>query len=241
MPEERIIKSNQRVKDHGEVFTPSKVVKLMIRQPEIQDNLNSLESTFLEPSAGEGAFLVEILKQKLHLANSLSSSIDEYNENSLVALSSLYGIELLEDNVERLVMNMFGEYFAEYINVVTKYKVGKNQHVLDSAKVIIQANMVQGNTLTRLNNDGEELLFSEWKMLPISHGVKKVRRLEYTLNSILDKSGPVDSYPETVNEEIDLFSGTDIPEIDPAKIKKTVDSIKYVDVNIVDVYKKLVQ
>ena len=55
---EKLIKSKIRVKKHGEVFTPKSIVNLMLNQPEIQEKLNSLTSTFLEPTAGEGAFLI---------------------------------------------------------------------------------------------------------------------------------------------------------------------------------------
>lgn len=37
---------------------------------------------------------------------SQSKSARAFNTNSLIALSTLYGIEFLEDNVEMLVMNM---------------------------------------------------------------------------------------------------------------------------------------
>ena len=61
MADERLIKSDDRVKDIGEVFTPQRIVDLMLDQPEITARVNDLKTTFLEPSAGEGVFLVEIL------------------------------------------------------------------------------------------------------------------------------------------------------------------------------------
>ena len=145
---ERIIKSSDRVKDHGEVFTPQRIVDLMLDQPEIQTKINDLQATFFEPSAGEGVFLVELLKRKLKVAMGQSTSVKSFNNKSLLALSTLYGVELLEDNVEMLVMNMITTFNLEYSRIINDKFAGKvNQHVLDSAKVIIQANMVQGNTL----------------------------------------------------------------------------------------------
>ena len=96
---EKIIKSSDRVKDHGEVFTPKRIVDLMLDQPEIMKKINNLHATFLEPSAGEGAFLVELLKRKLKVAMSQSKSARAFNTNSLIALSTLYGIEFLEDQL----------------------------------------------------------------------------------------------------------------------------------------------
>lgn len=63
MKEEQLIKSPDRVKDVGEVFTPKRTVEFMLDQPEITAKINDLPATFLEPSAGEGAFLVEILRR----------------------------------------------------------------------------------------------------------------------------------------------------------------------------------
>ena len=71
---EKIIKSVDRVKDIGEVFTPQKTVDFMLDQPEIKEKVNSLTATFLEPSAGEGAFLVEILRRKMEYAKSQSKT-----------------------------------------------------------------------------------------------------------------------------------------------------------------------
>ena len=58
-----LIKSKERVQKHGEVFTPDWMVKKMLSYPEIQEKLQDMHATFLEPSAGEGAFLTEILRQ----------------------------------------------------------------------------------------------------------------------------------------------------------------------------------
>lgn len=73
----KIIKSADRVKDIGEVFTPEKTVDFMLDQPEVKAKVNSLTATFLEPSAGEGAFLAELLRRKLAYAKKASKSIAE--------------------------------------------------------------------------------------------------------------------------------------------------------------------
>lgn len=71
---EKIIKSADRVKDHGEVFTPKRIVDLMLDQPEFMGKINDLHATFLESSAGKGVFLVALLKRKLTVAMSQSKS-----------------------------------------------------------------------------------------------------------------------------------------------------------------------
>lgn len=201
---ENIIKSSDRVKDHGEVFTPKRIVNLMLDQPEIQAKIKELTATFFEPSAGEGAFLVELLTRKLKVAENISTSAREFNTKSLIALSTLYGVELLEDNVEMLVMNMITTFNIEYSRIITeKFNSKVNPHVLDSAKVIIQANMVQGNTLKRTTSEGLPIIFSEWKPEPGN----KVQRTEYTFESIINQSGPTGTV-QGATEEIDLFADT---------------------------------
>lgn len=214
---EELIKSNSRVKDHGEVFTPKRIVKLMLDQPEITAEINDLHATFLEPSAGEGAFLVELLRRKLHVAMRDSKSSRAFNTNSLIALSTLYGIEYMDDNVEMLVMNMITTFNREYECIMQEqYNDKPNQHVEASAKVIIQANMQQGDTLKRINSEGDQIIFSEWK----DFGAGKVQRTEYTFESIINQDGPTGTV-KGATEEMDLFADTGFFEDSKAEEQKT--------------------
>lgn len=229
---EQLIKSKERVKNHGEVFTPKKVVDFMLNQPEIQEKLKSLTSTFLEPAAGEGAFLLEILRRKLQLALKLSENIKEYEENLLIALTSLYGIELLEDNCRRLRINMLYEFHSAYgTNIMQKFSAKINPKVIRSAKVIIRANIVQGDALKYINNKNEPIILSEWTILPVKYGVRKIQRTEYTLEAILNQNEPVENSILNQIEEFNLFDdSTDTPST-----KKT---IQYLPVKIVDIYQQ---
>ncbi|WP_288557610.1 DNA methyltransferase [uncultured Lactobacillus sp.] len=226
---EKIIKSVDRVKDIGEVFTPQKAVNFMLDQPEIKEKVESLTATFLEPSAGEGAFLVEILRRKLNYAQKQNVSVKEMQNNFLLALSSLYGIELMEDNVEMLVINMVNTFRDVYFNTFSHED--QNQKVLSSANVIISANMAQGNALTRKTATGEPIIFSEWK--PI--GKTKVQRIEYTFDAIVEGEGPVGTV-QNQYEQLDLFAAEDFD--DEAEDKKVKN---YLPVKWEDVYRQLVK
>lgn len=205
---ENLIKSAARVKDHGEVFTPKRIVDLMLDQPEITAKINDLHATFLEPSAGEGAFLTELLLRKMQVALKLSNNAKEYGVNCLIALSSLYGIELLEDNVEALVMNMNDTFRDEYRNQVSQhFNSEPDQRILKSAKVIIRANMAQGDALKRVTSDGEPIIFSEWQDL----GSSKVQRTEYTFDDIIEGRGSTGSV-KGATEQLDLFALNDVSD-----------------------------
>lgn len=221
MSEEHLIKSNKRVKEHGEVFTPKRVVKLMLNQHELYGALHSLTATFLEPAAGEGAFLTEILSRKLELANHMSSDIKGFEQNALIALTSLYGIELLVDNTELLVMHMYQVFYQEYLRQLSKYNAPENNKVLKSALTIIKANMAQGDALTGKNKNGDDIIFSEWTLLPVKRGAQKIQRTEYTLDAIKTNGPSVDGQPQVHgSEELTLFDLDEEPvEIKPRKFE----------------------
>ncbi len=225
---EKIIKSTDRVKDLGEVFTPKRIVNFMLDQPEITAKINELQATFLEPSAGEGAFLIELLKRKLKVAEKQSKTVEEMQDNFLLALSTLYGIELMEDNVEMLVMNMSNTFQHVYYH--TFDLKDQDIKVIKSANVIISANMAQGNALTRKTDNGTPIIFSEWQPLPQG----KVQRIEYTFDSIIEGEGSTGTVaPEY--EQMDLFA-------DPyeSNIDEKISDKNYASCLWKDVYKRKV-
>lgn len=221
MGDEVIIKSNQRVKKHGEVFTPHRVVTEMVNIPELQSALSTLTATFLEPAAGEGAFLTEILSRKLDLASSMSDSIEDFERNSLIALTSLYGIELLVDNTELLVIHMYRVFYQKYLRQMDKYQASENKKVVKSALTILKVNLVQGDALTGKNKNGDDIIFSEWTLLPVKRGIQKIQRTEYTLDAIRTNGPSVDGQPQVHgSEELTLFDLDEEPvEIKPRKFE----------------------
>jgi len=83
---EKLTKSKARVKELGEVFTPAALVSAMLDKMPADSWLP--DKTWLEPSCGTGNFLVQILQRKLAAGHS-----------PLEALSTIYGIDIMEDNV----------------------------------------------------------------------------------------------------------------------------------------------
>lgn len=159
--EENIIKSKDRVQKHGEVFTPSWMVQKMLDNPGIREKTEDIYSTFLEPSAGDGNFLEAILERKL---SAVTRNYDKKNwkTKSLFALSSIYGIEYLEDNLEVARARMFLCYLDWYEDSFGE-RLSSNTDIYKSAHYLIKKNIVRGNTLTKRHPDSNELImFSEW-------------------------------------------------------------------------------
>lgn len=240
MKEEEIIKSKLRVQKHGEVFTPKKIVNKMLDVPGIKEACENLTATFLEPSAGEGAFLVAILERKLNMvAGNYNNDLIQYENNSLLALTTLYGVELLEDNAQICTMNMFQKYYEHYKKQVEYHNGELNRKVLDSAKKIISLNIARGNFLTKKSVDDEPIVFSEWLPIKMRKTTKSIRiqRTEYTLDEIyinVEKENGI-AINNSVRQpiQLDLF---DI--LEDENIDEILKEMQYKMVKITDVYKE---
>lgn len=101
----RLLEKSERVKKYGEVFTPAWVVNMMC--DELPPKAWDPGVTFLEPTCGDGAFVVEILRRKFARCQNRS----DYTE----ALRSVYAMEIQADNVAKCIANaeaVCREFFA---------------------------------------------------------------------------------------------------------------------------------
>ena len=211
------MKSKHRVQKHGEVFTPQWVVDKMIAIPGIKEKTEDIFAAFLEPSAGEGAFLLAIEDMKLRFVT--DNYKDTWDRYALWALSSIYGIEFLEDNLAKARQNML-ELFSNYCEAVHGAPLSKQSNLYKSARTIIWANVVQGDTLTHKNISNEEIVFSRWK--PIEGPTGQVRRITFSYSSLfgdddISKSGvqlswidELSAHEEAADSRQECFALTDI-------------------------------
>lgn len=102
---EQLIKSNERKRSFGEVYTPSWLVKDMCDMLQ-EDVWNDIHKTFLEPACGNGNFLVEILCRKFKLCKNAS--------DGFIELSSIYGIDIQEDNVQESIQRMYSMFVERF-------------------------------------------------------------------------------------------------------------------------------
>jgi hypothetical protein len=175
-----MMKSKHRVRKYGEVFTPQWVIDKMIAIPGIKEKAKDIFATFLEPSAGEGAFLLAIEDMKLKFVTD-NYGQDTWGIYALWALSSIYGIEFLEDNLAIARRNML-ELFSHHYEAAYSARLSKQANLYKAAQTIIWANVVQGDTLTRKNLPGKEIIFSHWDR--VSDAPYKVRRRPFTYSSL---------------------------------------------------------
>lgn len=176
-----LIKSRERVKAHGEVFTPRHMVDRMLDLVEVDmaGGPDFIDQTFLEPAAGDGNFLVAILQRKL-AAVATHCPEPSWPHESLFALASIYGVELLEDNHLLAKESMLAEF--ELFHEARETAYVPRSHLTSAAAVIVDANIVQGNTLTGLDAYGKDITFSWWNRTPGAVGM--VQREAFTLRSL---------------------------------------------------------
>src|SRR5262249_55299594 len=110
-----LVKSKQRVADHGEVFTATWLVESMLDV--VKAETERIDSRILEPACGSGNFLVQVLRRKLAAVElRFGSSEFERRHYALLGLMCVYGIELLTDNITECRNNLL-DLFADYLGL----------------------------------------------------------------------------------------------------------------------------
>ena len=176
-----LVKSKQRIADHGEVFTPEWMVEAM--QNLVKDETHRIDSRFLEPACGCGNFLVQVLRRKLATVEiKFGKSEFEKRHYALFALMCSYGIELLHDNVDECRANLL-EMIAEYLGI------NKSDNLYHATTYVLSQNIVHGDTLTMRNHAGVFITFAEWGYL----GKGKFQRRDFRLDLL---TGSSDFSPE---------------------------------------------
>lgn len=200
-------KSRERIRDHGEVFTPDFIVEDMLNL--VINETQRIESRFLEPACGDGNFLIKILERKLEVVkrNYRKSQFD-YERYSLLAISSLYGVELLEDNTKKARARLYDYFFKQYCKL---YKETINSEFLKNIEYLLNRNIIQGDALTLKDPNGEPIVFSEWSL---ANG-KKIKRRDFQYSDLatLDQNNPsLFSISETSDTGETVFSPLPVKE-----------------------------
>jgi len=171
-----LVKSKQRVADHGEVFTPAWMVEAMLDL--VKDETERIDSRFLEPACGSGNFIVQILKRKLAVVELKFGKSDfERQHYALYGLMCIYGIELLVDNIAECRSNVL-EVFADYL------KLDEAADLYRAATHVLSTNLVHGDALTMRATDGQPITFAEWGYL----GKGKFQRRDFRFDVLTGSS-----------------------------------------------------
>lgn len=200
------IKSKERVKDHGEVFTPDFIVNDMLDL--VKTETERIDSRFLEPACGDGNFLIVILERKLDvIQKKYKSSQIEFEKMALLATGSIYGVELLKDNVDLCIKRLFDLVKDKYDEL---YKGKCKTDFYESINLVLQRNILQGDALVLKKENGEYIVFSEWSLVnnnfikrrdfTFKELIKKESALEGPLFELLDKDRDPYLIPQPIKE-----------------------------------------
>lgn len=177
------IKSRKRVADHGEVFTAEREVNAMCDL--VASECLRPDSRFLEPACGDGNFLAVILRRKLsELRRKYKKSPRDYEKQAIVAIGSLYGVDIMNDNVLACRERLFCIWDEEY---TAHCGTDATDETREAARFIISRNIINGNALTLMCVDFEgrdtkaPIVFSEWTLI----GGTQMQRSDYTMADLL--------------------------------------------------------
>ena len=171
-----LVKSRQRVADHGEVFTPPWMVEAMLDL--VRDETERIDARFLEPACGSGNFLVQILRRKLAAVDrKYGASAFERRHYALLALMGVYGIELLPDNIAECRANL-RQIFVDHLGITPTDELAR------AATTVLALNLVHGDALTMRTHGGEPITFAEWGYL----GKGRFQRRDFRFDSLTQSS-----------------------------------------------------
>jgi len=177
--QEQQVVSKKRVTDHGEVLTAKREVNAMLDL--VKQETERIESRFLEPACGTGNFLTEILERKLCIVESrYGRSQLDYERNAVLSMSSIYGIDIQEDNIVECRRRLFAIFDQHYSGL---FKEVAKDECRNAVKYIIERNIIQGDALTlkTLGDNSQPIVFSEWS--PVNGSM--IKRRDFSFNELL--------------------------------------------------------
>ena len=176
---EKQVVTKQRVTDHGEVYTNKREVNAMLDL--VVQETERIDSRFLEPACGTGNFLTEILERKLKVVKSRYAKNQlDYERYAVIAISSIYGIDILEDNIVECCQRLFAIFDREYSGL---FKKKAKDECKETVRYLLAKNILWGDALTlkTVGGDPKSIVFSEWS--PVNGS--QIKRRDFAFNDLV--------------------------------------------------------
>ena len=228
----KMIKSRERVTDHGEVFTGEREVNAMLDL--VKQETERVDSRFLEPACGDGNFLAEILRRKLVVAKKLAIPPrkrkplpSEFEKQSVIAIASMYGVDILIDNVIACRDRLYDIWNAEYEAICGKET---DDQCREAVRFILSRNIVCGNALSLkvVDENGidteEPIIFSEWAFVMGNKMQRKDFRFDKLLAGDYDPKAEIEREQQAASEEpgqLGLFGSKEDKSSDEGEFLKS--------------------
>jgi len=211
----RSVTNRQRIIDHGEVFTPPGLVNDMLDL--VAHECERIDSRFLEPACGDGNFLAEVLRRKLVTVDKRNAhNREKWQRDAILAASSLYGIDLLADNIAAC-----RDRLLEVVNAAhaARFKTQLSEEAARAAAFILSRNIVQGDALSFRTTNDRPIVFPEWS--PINGSLLK--RRDFAYGHLLEHAHHA-SLPLFSDLGKDVFVPTPVGEFPPCHYLKVPDA-----------------
>jgi len=168
--------SKKRVVDHGEVFTAEREVQAMLDLVKYMPH--NINDRFLEPSCGNGNFLIEILRRKLSTVKLKYKKPIDKEFYALYALSTIYGVDILLDNICNAKKRLYNELLL-FFNKSHTSQIPDNYW--NSVNQILETNLIEGDMLDGLN----KIIFREYSVPRMYYFKQK----DYKLSDMIGNKG----------------------------------------------------
>ncbi|HOV75984.1 MAG TPA: SAM-dependent DNA methyltransferase [Candidatus Hydrogenedentes bacterium] len=215
---EKQVISRKRVADHGEVLTGKREVNAMLDL--VKQETERIDSRFLEPACGNGNFLTAILERKLAVVERRYGKAQlDFERYAVLAVSSIYGIDILEDNVRQCRHRLYGVFDCDYYSRLFRNRT-KNK-CREAVRFILDRNIIWGDALT-LKTVGEStrpIVFPEWSLVNGS----MLKRRDFTFHGLLEHEG-MKELPLFSDLGEDVFIPTPEKEYPPVHFLKIGES-----------------
>lgn len=175
------VKSKQRVTDHGEVFTSDRELNAMLDL--VKSETERIDARFLEPACGNGNFLAEVLRRKLVAVESMyKKSQTDYERYAIIAISNIYGVDILEDNAQECRERLFDLFNKRYSKL---YKEECKETCRNSVQYLLKRNILWGDALDFTNPEtNAPIVFSEWSSVNGS----MMKRRDYVFKFLVEQT-----------------------------------------------------
>jgi len=174
------VKSRKRIAEHGEVYTSQREVNAMLDL--VKSETENIDSRFLEPACGNGNFLAEVLRRKLQIVEArYAKSQTEFERYCFTAVATVYGIDILKDNVIDCRERLFDICNNAYTRL---FKAQSRNALREVVHFVLARNILWGDALSlkTVGTNPQPLVFSEWSR-PRNDG--RVKRREFLFEEMI--------------------------------------------------------
>ena len=212
MSEERTqVKSKKRTRDYGEVFTNEREVNAMLNLVKLESE--RIDARFLEPACGTGNFLAKILERKLVTVNRLAKKNQtNYERHAILAISSIYGIELLEDNLVECRKRLYDILIKDYESKYSKAQ----EDFINTIEYLLRTNILNGDALSLKQSNGEPIIFPQWAFI----NQALIQRHDFIYEYLMPSDDVNQDLLDNEARGSYLLSETGEPKFFPKSIKK---------------------